>query len=214
MFTGIIEELGRIESLEARGTGSRLRVCATIVTSDLREGDSVNVNGVCLTAIQPASGGFAADVSPETLRRSSLGALKPNALVNLERAMQPTSRLGGHIVQGHVDGIGEIESLELLGDENWWLRVRFPAELDRYLVFKGSIAIDGISLTVAEVENGIVSVTIIPHTYKHTNLQQTRAGDQVNLESDVIAKYVEKMLSSIEAKPNQITLERLREEGW
>ena len=214
MFTGIVEELGRIESLEPRDAGSRLRVRASVVAADLREGDSVNVNGVCLTAIQPGAGGFAADVSPETLRRSSLGALKPNALVNLERAMQPTSRLGGHIVQGHVDGVGEIESLELIGGQNWWLRVRVPEELDRYLVFKGSIAIDGISLTVAKVENGIVSVTIIPHTYEHTNLRERRAGDPVNLESDVIAKYVEKMLSSIEARPKKITLERLQEEGW
>lgn len=214
MFTGIVEELGTVEALEPRAAGSRLRVRAPLVTSDAQEGDSICVSGVCLTALDLRAGSFAADVSPETLRRSSLGELKTGSRVNLERALKPSSRLGGHIMQGHVDGVGTLESLELLGDNNWWLKVRVPGELDRYLVFKGSIAIDGISLTVAEVSGGVVSVTIIPHTYESTNLCTKRAGDRVNIETDVLAKYVEKMLANIDTKARPITVERLREEGW
>lgn len=214
MFTGIVEELGTVEALEPRAAGSRLRVRAPLVTSDAQEGDSICVSGVCLTALDLRAGSFAADVSPETLRRSSLGELKTGSRVNLERALKPSSRLGGHIMQGHVDGVGTLESLELLGDNNWWLKVRVPDELDRYLVFKGSIAIDGISLTVAEVSGGVVSVTIIPHTYESTNLCTKRAGDRVNIETDVLAKYVEKMLANIDTKARPITVERLREEGW
>ncbi len=214
MFTGIIEELGSIENIEPRAAGTRLRVRAGAVCVDLREGDSVCVNGVCLTAVGVKADGFGADVSPETLQRSNLGALKTGSSVNLERALQASSRLGGHIVQGHVDGLGQIESLELLGDNNWWLRIRVPEEIDRYLVFKGSIAIDGISLTVAAVEGGIVSVTIIPHTYANTNLKSRKPGDTVNIETDVLAKYVEKMLSRLDLKNNKLTVERLLEQGF
>lgn len=214
MFTGLIEEVGMVEALEPRGTGSRLRLRAPLVTGDLGDGDSVSVSGVCLTAVDVRAGGFGADVSPETLRRSSLGALKSGSPVNLERALRPSSRLGGHIVQGHVDGVGIIESLELLGDNNWWLRVSVPAELERYLVFKGSVAIDGISLTVAAVEQRVISVTIIPHTYQNTTLRARRPGDSVNLETDVLAKYVEKMLAALDLRGRGITGERLREEGW
>ncbi len=214
MFTGIIEELGQVQAIEPRATGSRLRVRASEVTSDLREGDSVCVNGVCLTAVDLKEQNFGADVSPETLRRSGLGELKVGSRVNLERAMKPSSRLGGHIVQGHVDGVGTIEALDLLGDNNWWLKVRAPDELDRYLVFKGSVAIDGISLTIADVSSGVVSVTIIPHTFEHTNLRTKRVGDRVNLETDVLAKYVEKMISTIDTSRKPLTVDRLREEGW
>lgn len=214
MFTGIVEELGVVEALESRQAGSRLRVKAPTVTQDAREGDSICVNGVCLTALDINAQGFAADVSPETLRRSSLGELRQGSRVNLERALKASSRLGGHIMQGHVDGVGKVESLDPLGNENWWLRVRIPDELDRYLVFKGSIAIDGISLTVAEVEGGIVAVTIIPHTYAQTNLCTKRVGDSVNIETDVLAKYVEKMLANIDTQRSPITVDRLREEGW
>jgi riboflavin synthase len=214
VFTGIIEEVGTVEGLEPRAAGSRLRVRAPLVASGLGEGDSICVNGVCLTAVDLRAGSFGADVSPETLSRSDLGQLRHGSLVNLERALQASSRLGGHIVQGHVDGVGEVVSLDPLGDDNWWLQVRVPAELDRYLVFKGSIAIDGISLTVARVEGGIVSVTIIPHTYANTNLREKKPGDRVNLETDVLAKYVEKMLSHLDVKPRGLTLERLREEGY
>jgi riboflavin synthase len=214
MFTGIVEEVGRVESIEPRAAGSRLRVGAPLAASDLRTGDSICVNGVCLTAVDAGARSFGSDVSPETLRRSSLGELKAGSPVNLERALRATSRLGGHIVQGHVDGVGLIESLDLLGDNNWWLRVRVPEELDRYLVYKGSLAIDGISLTVAEVARGIVSVTIIPHTYENTNLKGKRPGEKVNLETDVLAKYVEKMMQSIDTSRKPLTIDRLREEGW
>lgn len=214
MFTGIIEELGALEALEPRAAGSRLRIRAPLVCGDLREGDSVSVNGVCLTAVELRPGSFGADVSPETLKRSSLGGMARGAVVNLERALTPTSRLGGHIVQGHVDGLGEVLALDLLGDGNWWLRLRIPAEIERYVVFKGSLAIDGISLTVAEAEGATVAVTIIPHTYEHTNLRTRRRGDKVNLEVDVLAKYVEKMLGSMEVKGRKLSVEGLLEQGY
>ena len=214
MFTGIIEELGVIGGIEPRAAGSRLVVRAPLVCSDLREGDSVAVNGVCLTAVavQPAS--FGADVSPETLRRSSLGTVRSGGVVNLERALKPTSRLGGHIVQGHVDGTGKVVSAEHLGDDNWWLRVQIPAELERYFVFKGSVAIDGISLTVAAIEGDVISVTIIPHTWAQTNLRTGKPGDIVNIETDVLAKYVEKMLGSLDLRASALTVEKLRDEGF
>jgi riboflavin synthase len=215
MFTGLIEEVGSVEALDPRPAGSRLRLHAPHIAPGLREGDSVAVSGVCLTAVDLRPAGFSADVSPETLRRSSLGTLRAGAPVNLERALQPSSRLGGHIVQGHVDAVGAIESLELIGGDNWWLRVAVPDHLDRYLVFKGSIAIDGISLTIAAIENLVLSVTIIPHTFENTTLRFRSPGDPVNLETDVLAKYVEKMLGALDLRPNRpLTEERLREEGW
>src|SRR6185312_892053 len=174
MFTGIIEELGGVEA-----AGSRLRIRCSAVMSDLTEGASISVNGVCLTALDLQPDSFAADLAPETLRRSNLGDLRAGSRVNLERPLAAAGRLNGHIVQGHVDGTGEFLSMEPLGDDNWWMRIRIPAELDRYLVFKGSIAIDGISLTIAAIENGIVSVTIIPHTYRNTTLGGYQPGSRV-----------------------------------
>lgn len=214
MFTGIIEELGTVDRLEPRATGSRLTVRAPLVAEGLRAGDSVSVNGVCLTVVDPQPATFAADVAPETLLRSSLGALRPGSPVNLERACQAGARLGGHIVQGHVDGTGEVISLDPLGGENYWLRVSVPPELDRYFVYKGSVAIDGISFTVAEIDGGVLSVTVIPHTWAHTNLRSRRPGDVVNLETDVLAKYVEKMLGSLVLKRSGLTEEALREQGY
>src|SRR5215469_14346399 len=155
MFTGIIEELGAVESLQERAAGARLKIRCQIVLDDMTEGASIAVNGVCLTAVDLRADSFSADLAPETLRRSNLGALRPLSRVNLERPLSPSGRLSGHIVQGHVDATGEFLSLEALGDENWWLRVRVPAELDPYLVYKGSIAIDGISLTIAELERDV-----------------------------------------------------------
>ena len=214
MFTGIIEELGIVEAIEPRSTGSRLRVRAPLVCSDTKEGDSICVSGVCLTAVALRSGSFGADVSPETLTRTSLKLAKVGAAVNLERALLPTTRLGGHIVQGHVDGVGEIVSIDLLGDDNWLLKVRAPKELDRYLAFKGSVAIDGISLTVAAIENCEISVAVIPHTYAHTTLTQRKPGDPVNLETDVLAKYVEKMLGKLDLKGPSLTIEGLLQQGY
>ncbi len=214
MFTGIIEEVGTLEAVEPRAAGSRVRIRARLVTDDLREGDSISVSGVCLTAVAPRRDGFSADVSPETLRRSSLGALTTGAPVNLERALLPTSRLGGHIVQGHVDATGELLALDLLGDQNWWLQIRVPPGIERYIVEKGSLAIEGISLTVAAVEADVVSVTIIPHTYAHTNLSAKRPGDPLNLEVDILAKYAEKMLAGLARPASSLTVEKLQEDGY
>jgi riboflavin synthase len=190
MFTGIIEELGVVET-----AGARLLVRCAAVMNGLTEGASVAVNGVCLTAVDLQADSFAADLAPETLRRSNLGDLRAGSRVNLERPLAAGGRLNGHIVQGHVDGTGELLSLEELGGGNWWLRIRAPAELDRYLVFKGSIAIDGISLTIAAIEDCVVSVTIIPHTYRNTTLGGYLPGARVNLECDILAKYVEKLMA-------------------
>lgn len=213
MFTGIIEELGTVASVQARSAGSRLQVRSSTVMGDLREGASIAVNGVCLTAVDVKPDSFSADLAPETLRRSNLGELRPGSRVNLERPLAPTSRMSGHIVQGHVDATGEFLSLEALGDENWWLRVRVPAELDAFLVYKGSISIDGISLTIAALEGDVLSVTIIPHTYRNTTLGGYRTGSRVNLECDILAKHVEKLLRKLDVKA-PLTVERLRENGF
>lgn len=191
MFTGIIEETGIV-----RQTGSRLVIDCAAVLSDLKPGGSVAVNGVCLTAVEIEMHSFAADLAPETLERSNLGSLVQKSRVNLERPLTLAARLSGHLVQGHVDGKGELLSLEPLDDGNWWLRIRVPEALDKYLVYKGSIAIDGISLTIAAIEDFILSAAIIPHTYENTNLAARRHGDRVNLECDMIAKHVEKLTAS------------------
>ena len=212
MFTGVIEETGAVESFVTSQTGARLRIRCRTVLGDMAEGSSVAVNGVCLTAVDLRAHSFAADVAPETLRRSNLGDLKSQSLVNLERPLSPAGRLGGHIVQGHVDGTGEFISLDEVGAGNWWLKVRVPPELDRYCVFKGSVAIDGISLTIAALESGVLSVSLIPHSYRNTNLPGRRRGDRLNLECDVLAKYVEKLLDARER--STLTVDRLREMGY
>ena len=199
MFTGIIEEVGTIEFLEARPTGARIRVNCRVVTSDAAEGTSIAVNGVCLTALEIGAHAFSADLAPETLRRTNLGDLEAGSIVNLERPLLATGRLHGHVVQGHVDGTGEFLGLDVLGDNNYWLRIRIPEELDRYIVHKGSIAIDGISLTIAAIQEYVLAVTIIPHTYEMTALRVCRPGSRVNLECDVFAKYLEKMVSGYKA---------------
>lgn len=196
MFTGIIEELGAVESLDPRPTGARLTVRCSAVLSDAAEGCSIAVNGVCLTALDVTRDTFSADLAPETLSRTNLGALQPGSRVNLERPLAANGRISGHVVQGHVDGTGEFLGLDALGESNWWLRIRVPPELDRYLVEKGSIAIDGISLTIARLEGDVLSVAIIPHTYQMTSLGGHRPGDRVNLECDILAKHVEKLLRS------------------
>lgn len=188
MFTGIVEEVGTITQ-----SGSRLTVLCRTVLSDSRLGSSIAVNGVCLTAVALEQDSFSADVSPETLARTSLGGLGPGSLVNLERPLALGDRLGGHIVQGHVDGTGEVLSLEALSGGNWDLRVRVPAELERYMIYKGSIAIDGISLTVAALEERTVSVAVVPHTYENTAVRSYQPGALVNIEVDMLAKYVEKL---------------------
>lgn len=194
MFTGIIEELGTVESIEERGENARLVIGARIVTDGTNHGDSIAVNGVCLTALDVRPESFAADVSRETLQRSTLGDLKPGTRVNLERAVTPATRLGGHMVQGHVDARGRFVGVEDHG-ESWTVRFGFPDEIARYLVFKGSVAVEGISLTIAALADDYFEVAIIPKTWEVTNLSYLKPGDSVNLEVDVIGKYVERLLS-------------------
>ena len=194
MFTGIIEELGSVTSFEPRSAGARLVIQCHTVLLDVQPGSSIAVNGVCLTALDLTQDSFAADLAPETLTRTNLGDLTAGARVNLERPVTPATRLSGHIVQGHVDATGELVALDELGDGNWWLRIRIPGALDRYIVHKGSIAIDGISLTIASLEYGVAGVTIIPHTYSSTTLGRAKPGARLNIEVDVLAKHIEKLL--------------------
>jgi riboflavin synthase len=190
MFTGIVEELGTVAA-----AGTRLEVHCSTVLSDLSIGASIAVNGVCLTAVAVTNDGFAADLAPETLSRSNLDDLIIGSCVNLERPVTPATRLSGHIVQGHVDATGEVVALDALGDSNWWLKVRVPKSLDRYLVEKGSITLDGISLTIAAMDADVISVTIIPHTFANTTIGQACVGTRLNIEVDVLAKHVEKLLA-------------------
>jgi riboflavin synthase len=198
MFTGIIEELGTLTSFEKNAGGARMTVGAELVVSDAAEGDSISVNGVCLTALDITPGSFAADLSQETLDRTTLGNLRAGSRVNLERAVTPQTRLGGHIVQGHVDGRGTYLSAENNG-EFWTVRIGFPPEMAKYLVYKGSVCVEGISLTVAALGDSFFDIAIIPKTWELTNLSTLKAGDPVNLEADVIAKYVERMMLHSEA---------------
>jgi riboflavin synthase len=194
MFTGIIEELGSVRTIEERGENARIVISARIVTEDTKHGDSIAVNGVCLTALDIHSDSFAADVSRETLLRSTLGRLQPGTPVNLERAVTPATRLGGHIVQGHVDARGTFTGVEDHG-ESWTVRIAYPKEIGRYLVFKGSVTVEGISLTIAALTDDFFEIAIIPKTWEVTNLSHLKPGDDVNLEVDVIAKYVEKLVA-------------------
>ena len=195
MFTGIIEELGSIESFTPHDGGAKMIVSAKLVTSDSVDGDSISVNGVCLTALDIKPGSFSADLSQETLDRSTLGNLQQGSRVNLERAVTPSTRLGGHIVQGHVDARGEFISAESHGDF-WTVRIAYPNKISQYLVFKGSVAVEGISLTIANLTATTFDIAIIPKTWEMTNLSTLKPGDAVNLEADVIAKYVERMMSA------------------
>jgi len=193
MFTGIIEELGNVRSVETRGDNARIVIEAWTVVQGTNHGDSIAVNGVCLTALDITNDSFAADVSMETLARSTLGNFKPGTPVNLERSVTPATRLGGHIVQGHVDARGQLLAIQD-HDESWTFRFAYPPEIARYLVFKGSIAVEGISLTIAGLTDAYFEVAIIPKTLQVTNLYHLKPGDAVNLEVDVIGKYVERLL--------------------
>ena len=194
MFTGIIEELGTVASFETKGDGARMRFSSSLVTSDSKDGDSIAVNGVCLTGLYVSRDGFSADLSQETLDRSTLGSLQTGSKVNLERALLPTTRLGGHLVQGHVDGRGTFLAAEKHCDF-YTVRVAFPSDLAKYFIYKGSVAIDGISLTIASLGESNFDIAVIPKTWQLTNLSTLHAGDPVNLEVDLIAKYIERMLN-------------------
>ena len=199
MFTGLIQETGRVTSLEKLRTRrgaerTRIAVASPRIPSQLAAGDSVAVSGVCLTAVSIDDGRFSADLAQETLQRTSLDRLQVGALVNLELPARAQDRLGGHVVQGHVDGVGELLRLEKVASgEDWRLAVRIPPNLEKYVVSQGSIAIEGISLTVAKIDGDELEIAIIPHTYQATNLRSLRAGDPMNIEVDVLAKYAEKM---------------------
>jgi len=188
MFTGLIEAIGEVAEMKPTPSGFRLRL-TTAIAAEIAAGDSIAVNGVCLTAVLADAGDIHADISPETARVTALGSLRRGALVNLERPLRADARLGGHFVQGHVDAAGAIEEIRPDGD-SFWLTVRYPALLAPYIVRKGSIAVNGISLTVAGLDERRFDVQIIPYTWEHTNLHLSKAGDPVNLECDIVGKYV------------------------
>jgi riboflavin synthase len=221
MFTGIIEEVGRVSAIDQRGENRRITIAAANAPKELKTGDSVAVSGVCLTALdinldnnrddQPGS--FSADLAPETWARTSFSRIHQGALANLELPMKSDGRFGGHIVQGHVDGVGKVIAFDRIADsENWWLQIDLPDEVEKYTVYKGSITIEGISLTVAQLQGNRCSLAIIPHTVEKTNLHSLKAGDPVNLEADLIAKYVEKMMRG--DAESSLTVEDLVRQGF
>lgn len=214
MFTGIIEELGEISNLEKSAGGARIKISAKVVTENTAEGDSIAINGVCLTALDIKADGFSADVSGETLNRTTLGKLNVGAKVNLERAVTVSTRLGGHIVQGHVDARGKFLEAVQTG-AFWTVRVLFPKNIGQYVVYKGAISVEGISLTIADLSEDSFEIAVIPKTWELTNLSALKSGDEVNLEADVIAKYVERiMLYKREEKNEAITIEKLTKLGF
>jgi len=219
MFTGIVEEIGKVVKIEQRGENRRITIEAANVPKELRTGHSVSVSGVCLTALDIKKKSFCADLAPETWIRTSFSRIHEGALVNLELPMKADGRFDGHIVQGHVDGVGRLIEFERIVDsdgrdsDNWWLHIELPREIERYTVYKGSISIEGISLTVAKLEGNRCTIAIIPHTVELTNLGSLKPGDPVNLEADVIAKYVEKMMKG-EPAQSSVTVEELVRQGF
>src|SRR5208282_212271 len=214
MFTGIIEEVGKVARIEQRGENRRITIEAASTPKQLRTGHSIAVSGVCLTALDIKPKSFCADLAPETWVRTSFSRMHVGALVNLELPMKADGRFDGHIVQGHVDGVGKLIEFERIADsENWWLHIEIPPEIEKYTVYKGSISIEGISLTVAKLEGNHCTIAIIPHTVELTNLGSLKPGDPVNLEADVIAKYVEKMMKG-ESAQSSITVEELVRQGF
>ena len=219
MFTGIVEEVGKVSKIEQRGENRRITITAKETPKQLCTGHSISVSGVCLTALDIRENSFCADLAPETWERTSLSRIHEGALVNLELPMKADGRFGGHIVQGHVDGVGKLIAFErILNDdgqpsENWWLHIEIPSDVEKYTVFKGSVTIEGISLTVAKLEKNRCTIAIIPHTVELTNLKSLKPGDPVNLEADVIAKYVEKLMTR-EEPGSPLTIEELVKQGF
>ena len=223
MFTGIVEEVGKISRIAERGENRRITITAKNTPKELGTGDSISVSGVCLTALDIQPNSFCADLAPETWARTSFSRIHEGALVNLELPMKADGRFGGHIVQGHVDGLGKLIELERIVNlesaaaengesENWWLHIEIPPEVEKFTVLKGSISIEGISLTVAKLAKNRCTIAIIPHTVERTNLGSLRPGDPVNLEADVIAKYVEKMMTR--DTPSSLSVEELVRQGF
>jgi riboflavin synthase len=214
MFTGIIAEVGTVSRIVQHGDNRRITIAANDTPKELKTGDSISVSGVCLTALDIKAGSFSADLAPETWVRTSFSRIQEGAKVNLELPMKADGRFGGHIVQGHVDGIGKLIALErIAASENFWLHIELPRDVEKYTVYKGSICIEGISLTVAKLEGKICTVAIIPHTVEVTNLNSLKPGDAVNLEADLIAKYVEKMMNR-ETAQSALTVEELVRQGF
>lgn len=213
MFTGLIEETGKVSSLRRGGNSSFIRIQAEKVLEGTVTGDSIAVNGVCLTVTEMGSGWFQADVMNETLARSSLGSLKPGDPVNLERAMAAGGRFGGHIVSGHIDGTGTVTDIKNDGIAVWYTITADPQIL-RYIVEKGSVALDGISLTVAKVTAESFSVSVIPHTAEVTALSKRKTGDKINIENDIIGKYIEKLMKPAESSSGGLSMGFLAENGF
>jgi riboflavin synthase len=215
LFTGIIEETGSITGIRAGSAAAGVTIRSATIPATLATGESVAVNGVCLTVVQHTSGGFSCDLSPETLKRSSFAEIAVGRTVNLERPLAVGGRLGGHFVLGHVDGVGRLIASGASGS-GALLRFSYPAELERYLVSKGSIAVDGVSLTIAELDSKSFSVAVIPHTLRATNLAHLKPGDAVNLETDILAKYFERffVLEKRGERPGGLTIEYLKEQGY
>ena len=218
MFTGIIEHLGSLESFSLQSDGGRITIHAPTLASKLAVSNSIAVNGCCLTIISADKDRFSADLSGETIRKTSFsansGALKKGARVNLEQPLTAGKEFGGHFVLGHVDGTGRVAHLRPEG-ENWWYGVQIPEEFARYIVPQGSVTIDGISLTVANWRDGIAEIAVIPYTYEHTNIRDRKPGDAVNLEGDILGKYVERYLAARkEASASQLTVAKLVEQGF
>jgi riboflavin synthase len=214
MFTGIIEEIGVVNSTQVNSQSGRLSINARYITSDVKLGDSIAVNGVCLTVVEFDSKTLAFDVSRETLNRTTLGSLRIGTKVNLERALRPSDRMGGHIVQGHVDSTGQFLTRQMVG-EGFIMRFSYPKEIAHYICQKGSIAIEGISLTVANLASNFFEIAVVPHTLQMTTLSFLSSGDKVNLEVDIIAKYVERMLTTApKMEKSTLTMDKLRDLGY
>ena len=214
MFTGLIEEVGKIVKFEPMPGGKRVRILASKIVDDIKVDDSIAINGVCLTATKIESDGFWADAVGETLEKSSLSFLSEGSEVNIERALRFSDRLGGHLVQGHVNGLADVTGITKRG-ENYLLELRLPDQLTRYTIEEGSITIDGISLTIAQLSGNKIGLSIIPHTWNHTTLRNKKIGDKINIETDVIAKYIEKLMKgNSDNKGETITEDWLKRMGF
>jgi len=214
MFTGIIEEIGKVEKINSIAGGISLKILADKILEDISVNDSICVDGVCLTVTKLETTGFMVDAVGATLEKTTFNNIEPSTIVNLERSLKLNDRLGGHLVQGHVNGIGTISDIIQLG-ENYFIKIIIPHNLEQYLIKEGSIAVNGISLTIADLDKNIISISIIPHTWQNTNLRFKKNNDKVNIEIDILAKYVEKLLTKKDsASQKNITENWLRELGY
>ncbi len=215
MFTGIVEEIGRVAKIEIKGENRQITITADKTPKQLKTGDSVACSGVCLTALDITATSFCADLAPETWVRTSLSRITEGALINLELPLRFDARMGGHIVQGHVDGVGKLIEFERIpNSDDYWLHIEVTPELEKYLVYKGSIAIEGISLTVAKLEGLRCTIAIIPHTVEMTNLKSLQPGDPVNIETDIVAKYLEKWMRKDQPLKEELNIEALTARGF